>query len=229
MCCTLLFAACKKETNVTFIESPTSGDLTYKVLDGSGAGMVGVKVDLYRPEVGTGNYSKYEKHLAASALTNANGLATFSGLPAETYLVAADSVSIDQENYQMQDYMQVVAGKMKEKERKATDFSGQIVVSIRSQYDSKVALRNVGVVLVRDHAYNMNYQQLVAEVNKTKLKGTTDENGQFTFRVPVRTPYYLILYTPGSFSTVVYAAGFLSVERDQIYNFTIYTSPIIMN
>jgi hypothetical protein len=208
--------ACKKTTNVD-VSLSTSGKLTYRLLDDAGKGLPNVKVSLYdNPD-----YNQVNKILLDELTTDQNGQVDFGDLNPKTYLVIPDSPMVNKIQYNIQDYIQVLTGKTKNKEIKVSDFSGTIKLKIYN-YNLNRVQANVGVLLIPGQKFY--YQQTVPYyINLADYKGTTDANGEISFKVPSDKGY--IVYVYDVTTNKVYASGgYVAVQKDQVYSqtFSIY-------
>lgn len=208
--------ACKKTTNVD-ISLSTSGKLTYRLLDDAGKGLPNVKVSLYdNPD-----YNQVGKILLDQQTTDQNGQVDFGDLNPRTYLVIPDSPMVNKIQYNVQDYIQVLTGKTKNKEVKVSDFSGTIKLKIYN-YNLNRVQANVGVLLIPGQKYY--YQQTVPYyINLADFKGTTNANGEISFKVPSDKSYIVYLYEVAT-NKVYASGGYVNVQRDQLSNstFSIY-------
>ncbi|KKX47582.1 hypothetical protein [Sphingobacterium sp. IITKGP-BTPF85] len=108
-----VLVSCKKTTNVD-VSLSNSGKLSYRLTDEAGKGIPNVKLSLFdRLE----NYYSDNNILIDERLTDANGLVDFGDLNPKSYLIFADSAKVNNVNYIVKEYIQVVTGITKHKDQ----------------------------------------------------------------------------------------------------------------
>lgn len=186
----LLFAvvtSCKKTTNID-VELSTSGRLTYKLTDDNGKGLPNVKVSLFDHQR---NYSNATM-LLDTRLSDSEGLIDFGDLNPNNYMLVVDSAKVNNVAYNVQEYVQVITGAVKQKETKVTDFSGTYKMTVRS-YNTNQPLKNIGVVLIPSNKFD--YSSSTSSLLKVSdFSGVTNELGSISFRIPSNKQYSVYLY-----------------------------------
>jgi len=212
----LLLAAltsCKKTTNVDLSLS-TSGKLTYRLLDDAGKGLPNVKVSLYD----NGDLNLNIRVLLDEQRTDQNGQVDFGDLNPQNYFVVPDSPVVNNIQYNVQEYVQVLTGKTKNKEIKVSDFSGTMKFKVYN-YATNRAQPNAGVVLIPGQKYS--YFLTPADFSSVaEFKGLTDANGDISFKVPCDKAYIVIVYNTTTNKTY-YNGGSFVVQKNRNYNQTL--------
>jgi len=182
-----VLVSCKKTTNVD-VSLSNSGKLSYRLTDEAGKGIPNVKLSLFdRLE----NYYSDNNILIDERLTDANGLVDFGDLNPKSYLIFADSAKVNNVNYIVKEYIQVVTGITKHKDIKVTDFSGTLKVKVNI-YNGSV-LKNAGVLILPYN--NFDYDNNVTKyINLADFKGITDSEGVISFKVPSDKDYWICVY-----------------------------------
>jgi hypothetical protein len=180
------FVSCKKTTN-TEVVLPTSGKLTYKLVDDAGKGITGVNVNLYDLVDGL----KIEPVILDQVVTNANGVADFGELNPATYYIVADSPKVNNIYYIIKDYVQVIRGSENQKSVKVTDYSALASLKFVSDYYQTPA-PNIGVLLIPFKKFTGDPVSALLKV--ADYKGTTNAAGEVTFRVPSLKNYTVVAY-----------------------------------
>jgi len=211
-----VFASCKKTNNVDVTVS-TSGKLSYKLLDDSGKGIPNVKVSIFdTPD----NYYSNAKILLDTRLTDQNGLADFGDLNPRSYLIVLDSPMVKNIKYNIQEYVQVITGKTKEKEIKVPDYSGTMNFKVTAPYNNNQPQRNIGLLLIPAYKYGYNLT-IDAYLRLAEFKGVTNDTGMISFKVPSNKDYYVLAYNITT--NQVYGAGsYPPVQKDGTVNQSFY-------
>ncbi len=178
--------SCKKTTNME-VTLPTSGKLSYKLLDDNGKGMPGVNINLHDLVDGL----NIEPVVLSRIVTNANGVADFGELNPGTYYITADSPKVNNVAYIIKEYVQVINGGMNEKSLKVTDFSGSITLRFGSYFDQAPA-SGIGILLIPFKKYSTSPIAVLSKV--ADFKGTTNAAGELSFRVPSLKNYTVVAY-----------------------------------
>lgn len=183
-----VFVSCKKTTNVD-VSLSNSGKLSYKLTDEAGKGLPNVKVSLFdRLE----SYYADNNILIDERITDASGLVDFGDLNPKSYLIVADSAKVNNVNYIVKEYTQVVTGVAKHKDIKVTDFSGTLKVKVTS-YNTGQALKNMGVLIIPYIHFDYN-NNVTKYINLAEFKGITDSEGLISFKIPSEKDYWICIY-----------------------------------
>jgi hypothetical protein len=212
----LLFAvvtSCKKTTNID-VELSTSGRLTYKLTDDKGKGLPNVKVSLFDHQR---NYSNATM-LLDTRLTDSEGLIDFGDLNPNNYMLVVDSAKVNNVAYNVQEYVQVITGAVKQKETNVTDFSGTYKMTVRS-YNTNQPLKNIGVILIPSNKFDY-FSSTSSLLKVSDFSGVTNELGSISFRIPSNKQYSVYLYnmvTNASYNQ----NGATYVDKDGSVDYTI--------
>lgn len=202
--------SCKKTTNVDMSLS-TSGKLTYRLLDDSGKGIPNLRISLFD------NIDKNlnSKVLIDSKITNQDGQVDFGDLNPSNYLVAPDSVSLNNVKYNVQDYVQVITGAAKNREVKVSDFSGTYNFKAIN-YNKNQGQPNVGILMIPTPSY-IYLADMSQYVKLADYKGVTDAKGLLSFKVPSNKEYTIYVYNTTT-NAAYMVSSFNVIERNQIFN-----------
>lgn len=188
----LLFA-CKKTTNVNLVDSPDTGQLKYKIVDYAGLGVPEVTVLLYKADHLLHINFLNPERAAARLKTDQNGVAAFSDLSPDNYLIIADSAMSNRMTYKIREHIQVVAGIVKEKETKASDFSASLNLTIISKRDHRTPVNNfrIAAVTADPATFTGDLNELV---NNSAVRGITNAQGFVTLKIPSEITCFLVFY-----------------------------------
>ncbi|PRY52778.1 hypothetical protein B0I27_105247 [Arcticibacter pallidicorallinus] len=183
----VVIISCKKTTIVDVAPS-NSGKLIYKLTDDAGKGLPGVAISLFAYE---GVYSDYQI-LLDKQVTDVNGQIDFGDLNPDKYLIRADSVKVNDLTYVVHEYVEVSVAATTRREVKATDFSAQLTITVRSYNDEK-PMKSVGVMVVPT---NKIYNEYTTASNSkiADYKGVTNSSGLIKIKIPCYKQYKIYLY-----------------------------------
>lgn len=221
----VLMLSCKKITNVTLVDSPSTGKLSYKLNDDQGIGLAGVKVSLYDTEADLNTSFPNPNTSVATVLTDQTGIAHFSDLLPKNYLVITDSPTVNKVKYRTDEFVQIVAGQEKEKILKVSEFSGFFNVRLISNNDYRTPLKNLGVAVRPINSVQPNSDNIADIAEGLTLKGVTDENGFVSIKVPSNINFDFIVYHLVH-RNLGWGYGNYSVGKDQKNVITLYSTPL---
>ncbi|GHE36710.1 hypothetical protein GCM10017764_19850 [Sphingobacterium griseoflavum] len=216
--------SCKKTTNVALVDVETTGALRCIFQDDDGRGIAGAKVYLYDNGSYAGLGDVYFNSLIDSVLTDQQGIVYFQNLLPKSYLIRADSVPMNRLRYRTAEYMQAVAGVVKERVVKVSDFSGTLRIRLFSYYDYTMPLANLSVVAYPSHIA-LQSDNLTDYINSTTLKGTTDAQGYVSIKVPSNITYNFVIYNPKN-SNMGFGYGVYEIRKGEINDITLYSYPM---
>lgn len=222
---TVLTLSCQKITNVKLVDGISTGKLSYKVVDDSGNGMAGINVSIYDSKIIYSATSPNPNALIGTIKTNPEGIANFSDLLPENYLVTADSPVVNKVKYRTEEFVQIVADTEKKKAVKVTDFSGLLNITLISRNDYRSPLKNMGVVAFPGNGSQPSSAHIRAIINESPLKGVTDGNGFLSIKVPSNIYFDFIVYNleNGNFGS---GYGIYTTAKNGKNTFSIYSYPL---
>jgi hypothetical protein len=221
----VLTLSCKKITNVTLVDAPSTGKLRYKLNDNHGAGLAGVKVSVYDTNTNFNPSPTGPSTLVSTAITDQAGIAYFSDLLPRNYLVTTDSPTVDKVKYRTEEFVQIVAGTEKEKFVKVSEFSGFLNIRLISNIDYRTPLKNLGVAAYPLNGLRLNSDNVADVAKDLPLKGVTDENGFVSIRVPSTINFDLVVYHLVH-RNLGWGYGSYSVGKDEKRVIRLYTTPL---
>lgn len=216
--------SCKKTTNVRVVDPASAGKLSYKIVDDAGKGLPNVKVSIYDNKEYTSGIFYDPSSLIDTLITDNNGVASFSGLAAANYLVVADSPAVNKVKYDVREFVQVVAGIDKEKVTKASDFSGTLRITLKSNLDYSTFLTNTGVAAIPYNPANIKSIDIKSVVNAAAITGITNAQGFVTLKIPSNVNYYLVAYSLDKGEISSWYDVYL-VQKDTSTPVSLFTSP----
>lgn len=221
-----IVVSCEKITNVKLLEPASTGKLSYKIVDDSGRGLTGVKVSLFENRGITTSYYLDPTALKDTLRTNQDGVAVFSNLFPDNYLIVTDSPRVNNIKYNTREFVQVIAGIEKKKVTVASEFSGSLKITLRSMYDFRTPLKNMGVAAV-PYSPNKNLtDNISAVIDAAAITGITDENGFVSLKIPSNINYYLLVYSLDRSAFTFYYENYL-ILKDANIPVLLYRSPVI--
>ena len=197
--------SCKKTTNVD-VELSTSGKLTYKLTDDAGKGLPNVAVSLFDRQ---GYYNS--DVLLDKQVTDANGQVDFGDLNPSNYMLVADSAKVNNVSYNVQEWVQVITGSVKEKATKVTDFSGTLTVRVYSNNNNQ-PLKNIGILIIPSNKYNYS-SPTSSHLKNADFSGLTNDAGLATFKIPSNKDYTVYLYNTVTNAQYNHNYNYLSIQK----------------
>jgi hypothetical protein len=225
LCLTCIIVSCEKVTNIKIIDSPSTGKLNYKIVDDSGIGLSAVKVSVYENRVNSSGIYFDPAALIDTVRTDKNGVAAFSNLVPANYLIVTDSPTVNKVKYNTREFIQMVAGVEKNRTTKASEFSGFINVTMRSNLDYSTPLKNMGVAAVPYNPNHLTSDNIRSILNAAVITGITDDNGYVTIKIPSNIDYTLVAYSLDK-GAIGWGYGINMVEKDMIAANVLYMSPV---
>lgn len=216
---TLLIAtvSCKKEVVVNLVEGEVTGKLNYKLTDDTGKGLSGLKVYLYDP----GN--KLDPNLLTdSAITNSDGEVYFTDLLPNNYQLKTDFIRLNNNDYSIDEYVQITAGMDRKKTTKVTDFSGTLKIRLLS-YQTRTPIQDQGVVAFPVNKIYVTSDNVADVVKSSTLKGLTDKNGYVSLKVPANKSFDFIVHHK-IYGNYGWGFGAYQVAKDNTIDITLYNS-----
>lgn len=217
--------SCKKATNVRLVEGESSGKMSYRLVDDSGAGLPGIRVGVYKIRSHSGGTYFDPSSLLDTVRTDKDGIALFSMLNPANYLVVPDSPKLNNVAYNIREYVQVVAGKEKKKVTKVSDFSGAINVTLRSSLDYVTPIRSMGIAVIPYNSLVYRPDNLKELLDGATIRGVTNNEGFVSIKVPADISYRLLIY--GLYNrTIIYGSDEYRVQKDGLAYSSLYMNPI---
>lgn len=176
-----IFTSCKKTNDIDNTVSVT-GKLTYKLLDDAGKGLPNVKIRL----------RDYDQLLLDTRITDKNGLVDFGELNTGNYFVFPESPVVNNVEYLIQDYIQLVPGETKNKEVKVSDYSGKFNFVIKAYNHNNMPVENIGLLLIPLSKFV--YDPLSTYFDVADYKGVSNANGLVSFKAASDIDYIAYLY-----------------------------------
>lgn len=225
----LLFAtvviSCEKATNVRLVEGEGSGKLSYRLVDGSGAGLPGIRVGVYKIQHHSGGTYFDPSSLLDTMRTDKDGMAVFPMLGPANYLVVPDSPKVNNVLYNIREFVQVVAGKEKKKVTKVPDFSGTLKVFLKSSLDYITPIRGMGIALIPYNPLIVRPNNLKELLDGATIRGVTDQEGIASIRIPADISYRVLIY--GLYNkTIIYGSDECRTQKDGVAYSGAYMNPI---
>ena len=208
-----IFTSCKKTTNVD-VKLSTSGKLTYKLTDDAGKGLPNVKVSLFDR---LGYYANIDI-LLDEKLTDPDGQIDFGDLNPNNYLLVADSTTVNNVDYIVREYVQVITGAVKHKETKVTDHSGTFIVTVKS-YSNK-PLKNIGVMMIPHNKFIYS-SSTASHLKVADFSKIANEAGVVSFKIPSDKLYTIYFYNVTTDASEGYN-DVVSVRKGATVNYTVY-------
>ena len=188
-----IVVSCEKITNAKLVNSATTGKLSYKIVDDEGKGLSAVRVSVYKYISNSEGINFDSSTLIDTVRTDENGVAMFSELFPENYLLVTDSPMVNKVKYNTREFVQVVAGLEKEKVTKASEFSGSLRIVLTSNLDYRTLLSNTGVAAI---PYDTQYisSDVKGYAERAVITGITNDQGLVVLKIPSNVPYYIMVY-----------------------------------
>lgn len=207
--------SCKKTSNVDLTLS-TSGKLTYKMLDDAGKGLPNVKVSLfdYVNDFGTSTI------LLDTRFTDQNGLVDFGDLNPKTYLVVPDSPMVNNVKYVPKEFIQVVTGKTKDKVLKVSEYSGTYNFTVKNSNNGNFPAKNIGILMIPSNRFSYG-SSASPYLNVADFKGTSNDLGQVSFKVPSNKLYTVFLYNTITNNSLGTMNNYM-IEKNATVNMPLY-------
>jgi len=191
----LVFPSCEKITNIRYVDSPSTGKLSYKVVDDGGKGIPKVKVSVYLNDRFSDLTLLDDRSIVDSLRTDADGVAIFSDLTPGNYKVVTDSPVVNRVKYNSREIVQVVADREKKKTTRVSDFYGTLKINIISQVNYVTPLKDIQV-FATSMPLDPAAANIQAILDAAPIHGITDENGGIKLKIPSNITYYLTTYNP---------------------------------
>ncbi|QMV66994.1 hypothetical protein HS960_04705 [Sphingobacterium paramultivorum] len=210
-------ASCEKEVVVKLAEGEITGKLNYKLTDDTGKGLSGLKVYIYNPG------SKQDPNSPIdSAITSSVGEVNFTDLLPNNYQLKTDSIKLNNNDYSVDEYVQITAGIERKKTTKVTDFSGTLIIRLLS-YETRTPIQDQGVVAFPVNKIHVTSDNIADVVKSSTLKGLTDKNGYVSLKVPANQIFDFIVHhkTYGNYG---WGFGSYQVAKGKTLNITLYSS-----
>ncbi|MDR3010980.1 MAG: hypothetical protein LBV59_23840 [Sphingobacterium sp.] len=216
---TLLIAtvSCKKEVVVKLVEGEVTGKLNYKLTDDTGKGLPGLKVYIYNP-----GSKQASNSLIDSAITNSVGEVYFTDLLPNNYQLKTDFIKLNNNDYSIDEYVQITAGIERKKTTKVTDFSGTLIIQLLS-YQSSIPIQDQGVVAFPVNKIYVTSNNVAEVVKSSTLKGLTNKSGYVSLKVPANQSFDFIVHHK-IYGNYGWGFGSYQVAKDKMVNITLYSS-----
>nr|WP_288813325.1 prealbumin-like fold domain-containing protein [uncultured Sphingobacterium sp.] len=212
----ITMVSCKEEVIVNLVDGEVAGELRYKLTDDTGKGLSGIKVYLFDPG------SKQDPNLLTdSATTNSDGEVYFTNLLPNNYQLKTDFVQLNNNDYRVDEYVQITAGIERKKATKLTDFSGILRIRLLS-YQTNAPIKDQGVVAFPVNKIHVTSDNVADVVKRSTLKGMTDKNGYINLKVPANTDFDFIVHH-AIYGNYGWGFDTYQVEKDKTVNITLYS------
>ncbi|WP_342332442.1 hypothetical protein [Pedobacter sp. FW305-3-2-15-E-R2A2] len=216
--------SCEKVTNVRLVEGESSGKMSYRLVDDSGAGLPGIRVGVYKIRSHSSDTYFDPSSLLDSVRTDKDGVAVFPMLAPANYLVVPDSPKLNNVLYNISEFVQVVAGKEKKKITKISDFSGVLRVTLKSSLDYITPIRSMGIALIPYNPLIVRPNNLKELLDGATIKGVTNHEGFVSIKIPADISYRVLIY--GLYNkTIIYGSDEYRVQKDGIAYSGLYMDP----